>query len=45
MNEEGNPFKIVLDSIFDIINVNKIPKIIMHSTANVAVNDLSAPVK
>ena len=35
----------VLDNIFDINSVSKIPKIIIHNTASVAVNDLSVPVK
>ena len=43
--DEGIPFKMVLDNIFDINSVSKIPKIIIHNTASVAVNDLSVPVK
>ena len=33
--DDGIPFKIVLDKIFDIINVKNIPNIITTTTANV----------
>ena len=43
--DDGIPFKIVLDNIFDIISVSNIPKTIIKSTANVEIAVLYTPVK
>lgn len=45
MNDDGIPFKIVLDNILEISNVSTIPKIIIPSTAMVAAKDFIPPVK
>lgn len=43
MKELGIPFKIVFDSILEISKVSTTPKIIIASTANVALIDCIAP--
>lgn len=45
INDDGIPFKIVLDNILEISSVSTIPKIIMQSTAMVAAKDFIPPVK
>ena len=41
--EEGIPFKIVFDSILEIINVKKIPNITINITKKVEINDAPIP--
>ena len=45
MNELGIPFNILFDNILEITSVSMTPKIIIASTAIVALIDCIAPIK